>query len=183
MLLQTTIRTKGASLSQIIQLSTVINLKTALHSSSAYQTQSHSPASTTYTAHPTNQLPFDYASFLNSCIARRAIEAGRQLHAHLCIKGLGSDTKLATKLVHLYCSCNYLSNAHLLFDRIHKSNIFLWNVLIRGYAWNGPFDVAISLYYRMSRSAAQPFDPQVLLAGSLNLGKQDAEMNIVGIQI
>ncbi|KAK2971175.1 hypothetical protein RJ640_008599 [Escallonia rubra] len=99
---------------------------------------------------PCFEQPQDIVTIVETVLtARRAIEPGRQLHAHLCIKGLGSDTKLATKLVHLYCSCNYLSNAHLLFDRIPKSNLFLWNVLIRGYAWNGPFDVAISLYYQM----------------------------------
>ncbi|GFS44422.1 pentatricopeptide repeat (PPR) superfamily protein [Actinidia rufa] len=80
---------------------------------------------------------------------QRAIEPGRQLHAHLCLTGLGYDTKLATKLVNLYSVCGSLSNAHRLFDRIPKSNLFLWNVLIRGYAWNGPYEVAISLYYNI----------------------------------
>ncbi|KAL8139449.1 hypothetical protein V2J09_005470 [Rumex salicifolius] len=28
-----------------------------------------------------------------------------------------------------------------------KRNLFLWNVLIRGYAWDGPYEAAISLYY------------------------------------
>ncbi|PKI71032.1 hypothetical protein CRG98_008613 [Punica granatum] len=32
---------------------------------------------------------------------------------------------------------------------IPKKNIFLWNVLIRAYAWNGPHEVAISLFYEM----------------------------------
>jgi hypothetical protein len=46
----------------------------------------------------------------------------------------------ATKLVHLYCVCDSITDAHLLFDRIPKDNLFLWNVLIRGYAWNGPYE-------------------------------------------
>lgn len=63
--------------------------------------------------------------------------------------GLGFDLFIATKLVNLYCVCDSLSDAHLLFDRIPKDNLFLWNVLIRGYAWNGPYEDAISLYNQM----------------------------------
>jgi len=42
-----------------------------------------------------------------------------------------------------------LTDAHLLFDRIPEDNLFLWNVLIRGYAWNVPYESAISLYNQM----------------------------------
>lgn len=57
--------------------------------------------------------------------------------------GLGLDRVLATKSLHLYCVCNPLRGAHLLFDKILKRNLFLWNVFIRGYAWYGPCPVAI----------------------------------------
>ncbi|KAF8413525.1 hypothetical protein HHK36_001516 [Tetracentron sinense] len=62
----------------------------------------------------------------------------------------------STKLVNLYSVCDSLSTAHLLFDRIPKDNLFLWNVLIRGYAWNGPQQVALSLYYQMLDYGLQP---------------------------
>lgn len=63
--------------------------------------------------------------------------------------GLGFNSYLATKLVNLYSVCRSLRDAHLLFDKIPKGNLFLWNVLIRGYAWNGPYEVAISLFHQM----------------------------------
>lgn len=63
--------------------------------------------------------------------------------------GLGFNSYLATKLVNLYCVCHSLRDAHLLFDKIPKGNLFLWNVLIRGYAWNGPYEVSISLFHQM----------------------------------
>ncbi|KAL6334886.1 hypothetical protein AAG906_023691 [Vitis piasezkii] len=91
----------------------------------------------------------NYASLLQSCIARKAIKPGKQLHAQVCLAGFGFDTVIATKLVNLYCVCDSLSSARLLFDRIPKHNIFLWNVLIRGYAWNGPYEAAVQLYYQM----------------------------------
>ncbi|KAG8381577.1 hypothetical protein BUALT_Bualt06G0136000 [Buddleja alternifolia] len=36
-----------------------------------------------------------------------------------------------------------------MFDKIPKTNIFLWNILIRGYAWIGPYEAAISLYNQL----------------------------------
>ncbi|XP_071733473.1 putative pentatricopeptide repeat-containing protein At3g23330 [Rutidosis leptorrhynchoides] len=104
----------------------------------------------------TNRSHVDYQSILKTFIARRAIQPGRQLHAHLCVTGFGYDTILCTKLVNLYLSCNDLFNAHQLFDKIPKQNVYLWNVLIRGYAWNGPYNVAISLYYKMSEYGVVP---------------------------
>ncbi|GMH15975.1 hypothetical protein Nepgr_017816 [Nepenthes gracilis] len=98
----------------------------------------------------------DYASLLQSCIAERAIEPGKQLHAQLCLSGQGLNVNLATKLVNLYCNCNALMYAHRLFDKIPKSNLFLWNVLIRGYAWEGPYENSLSLYYQMLDHALVP---------------------------
>ncbi|KAL8508951.1 hypothetical protein ACS0TY_016230 [Phlomoides rotata] len=91
-----------------------------------------------------------YAYILKSCIARKTVEPGKQIHAHLCINGvLLRNLNLATQIVNLYVVCNSLPNAHHLFDRIPKSNIFLWNILIRAYAWNGPYEAAISLYHQL----------------------------------
>ncbi|XP_038898350.1 pentatricopeptide repeat-containing protein At4g21065-like [Benincasa hispida] len=97
-----------------------------------------------------------YASLLQSCVIRKAIEPGKQLHARMWQMGISFNPLLATKLVNLYCICNSLTNAHLLFDRISKRNLFLWNVMIRGYAWNGPYEVAISLYYQMQDHGLVP---------------------------
>ncbi|KAJ8755910.1 hypothetical protein K2173_024455 [Erythroxylum novogranatense] len=91
----------------------------------------------------------DYASVLQSCITYKALAPGKQLHARLFQVGLGLDTHLATKLVNLYSVCTCLRSAHLLFDKICKKSLFLWNVLIRGYAWCGPHEVAVQLYRKM----------------------------------
>ncbi|XP_051138166.1 pentatricopeptide repeat-containing protein At3g46790, chloroplastic-like [Andrographis paniculata] len=92
-----------------------------------------------------------YASILKSCISRKSIGPGKQLHSIFILNGsIFHDVNLATKLVNLYSVCNSMPYARYLFDRMPKSNIFLWNVLIRGYAWHGPYEDAISLYNRLS---------------------------------
>ncbi|KAH9714309.1 DYW deaminase domain-containing protein [Citrus sinensis] len=98
---------------------------------------------------PTHQIQSYYGSLLQSCIAQKAVSPGKQIHALISQMGFGFHPVLATKLVHLYSACDCLHNAHQLFDRIPQRNLFLWNVLIRAYAWNGPYEVAIELYYRL----------------------------------
>ncbi|TKY48176.1 Pentatricopeptide repeat-containing protein [Spatholobus suberectus] len=97
-----------------------------------------------------------YASLLESCISAKALRPGKQLHARLCQLGIAYNQDLATKLVNIYSVCNSLRNAHQLFDKIPKGNLFLWNVLIRAYAWNGPHEAAISLYHQMLEFGLKP---------------------------
>lgn len=97
-----------------------------------------------------------YTSLLQSCITSKALNPGKQLHSRLYQLGIAHNQDLATKLVHLYSVCNSLRDAHNLFDKIPKENLFLWNVLIRGYAWNGPHEAAISLYHQMFEYGHKP---------------------------
>ncbi|QHN77820.1 Golgin candidate [Arachis hypogaea] len=99
---------------------------------------------------------YSYASLLQTCIAGKALRPGKQLHARFFQLGVAYNQDLATKLVNLYSVCNSLRNAHQVFDRIPKQNLFLWNVLIRGYAWNGPHQAAISLFHQMLQYGLNP---------------------------
>lgn len=125
-------------------------------SNSHYKLRSLHQSTKAHNHQLTNRSQFEYQSILKTFIARKAIQPGKQLHAHLILTGLTHDTVLRTKLVDLYCSCNHLDNAHQLFDKMPKRNVFLWNVLIRGYAWNGPYDKAVRLYYEMSDHGVVP---------------------------
>lgn len=98
----------------------------------------------------------DYCALLQTLLAKKSLSTGKKLHGRLLISGFGFHTILATKLVTLYSTCNSLDNAHKLFDRIPKENIYLWNVLIRGYAWHGPHEMAIKLYYEMINHGILP---------------------------
>lgn len=116
---------------------------------STVSSSSSSSSSSSKFRNPNYLSSTEYASLLQSCISSRLIEPGKQLHAQLCVSGVDCNRSIATKLVNLYTVCDAIAIAHQIFDKIPKDNIFLWNVLIRGYAWNGPFEIAISLYYEM----------------------------------
>ncbi|KAM0906187.1 hypothetical protein ACQ4PT_016880 [Festuca glaucescens] len=97
-----------------------------------------------------------YASILQSCVAAGSLRTGRQLHGRLLVSGLGSDTVLATKLVDLYAARGHVEHARRLFDVMPKKNVFVWNVLIRAYAREGPQEAAVKLYCGMAEHGVEP---------------------------
>ncbi|ONK78588.1 uncharacterized protein A4U43_C02F20390 [Asparagus officinalis] len=89
-----------------------------------------------------------YSSILQSLTTLKPPSSSsiKQLHARLLLSGFGSDTHLGTKLINLYSTTHNLHYALQLFDKIPKRNLFVWNILIRAYAWHGPYQTAIDLY-------------------------------------
>ncbi|GJM98286.1 hypothetical protein PR202_ga15279 [Eleusine coracana subsp. coracana] len=116
-----------------------------------------------------------YIATLRSCVAARALRPGRQLHARLLVSGLGGDAALATRLVDLYASSGHVAHARCLFDEMPQRNVFVWNVLIRAYARDGPRQESINLYRMMLDHGVEPDNftyPPVLkaCAALLDLG-------------
>lgn len=56
----------------------------------------------------------------------------------------------------MYISCGEIESARLAFDDLPQPSVFLWNAMIRAYAWNGPFGGAVELYERMLNSGVEP---------------------------
>eukprot|EP01018_Ginkgo_biloba_P019587 Gb_24126 [translate_table: standard] len=84
------------------------------------------------------------------------IEHLNQLHAHMLKSGLGQNMILLTKLVSMYAMFGSMDHARLVFDKISERDVFLWNVMIRGYAKNGPYMEALTLYHQMQGIGIQP---------------------------
>eukprot|EP01018_Ginkgo_biloba_P032702 Gb_11925 [translate_table: standard] len=99
-----------------------------------------------------------YASLLKSCIKMKALTEGKQVHARIVLNGLAQNANLGTKLVNMYTVCGSMVEARLIFDKLLKRNLTLWNVMIRGYARNGNCEEALTLYYQMQREGMQPDD-------------------------
>eukprot|EP01018_Ginkgo_biloba_P019722 Gb_21824 [translate_table: standard] len=96
--------------------------------------------------------PSTYASVFNIC---RNLKELKQIHSQLFISGLDQNINLETKLVSMYAMYGSMENARLVFDKICGQNAFLWNVMIRGYATNGPCEKALALYYQMQQSGIE----------------------------
>lgn len=97
-----------------------------------------------------------YASFLQDSINNKSLLHGKQLHAHLLITGLYQRVFLETKLTAMYAICGRMVDARQVFDKISQRNCFLYNMMIRGYACNGPCEEALKIYYEMRKAGIQP---------------------------
>ncbi|KAG9442465.1 hypothetical protein H6P81_018319 [Aristolochia fimbriata] len=99
-----------------------------------------------------------YARLLETCTRSKLLEEGKIIHRHLLKNGPGirENSLLLEKVACLYVSGGEIELARLVFDEIREPSIFLWNSMIRGYAWNGPFERAVDLYYRMVWLGVRP---------------------------
>eukprot|EP01018_Ginkgo_biloba_P032703 Gb_11926 [translate_table: standard] len=97
-----------------------------------------------------------FVSLLQACTEMKTLTEGKQVHAHIKISALDQNLLLATKLVSMYAVCGSMVDARLVFDKLVKKNVVLWNVMIRGYVGNGFCEEALALYNQMQRAGIQP---------------------------
>ncbi|KAL1322061.1 hypothetical protein HN51_066987 [Arachis hypogaea] len=99
-----------------------------------------------------------YVALLESCIQSKSLSQGKIIHQHI-IKN-NSNIKdfsiILDKLTHLYVKCNEVELARQVFEKIPNPSVVCWNMMIRAYAWNGPFQQAIDLYYKMLQLGVTP---------------------------
>ncbi|KAK9280289.1 hypothetical protein L1049_013977 [Liquidambar formosana] len=86
----------------------------------------------------------------------RAVHSGQALHAHLIITGLARLTHFASKLISFYTECGRISDARKLFDKIPKTNIRRWIVLIGALARRGFHQEAMGVFCEMQREGISP---------------------------
>ncbi|XP_015889984.3 pentatricopeptide repeat-containing protein At5g66520 [Ziziphus jujuba] len=103
---------------------------------------------------PTNQfLESNMAqtvSLLESC---SSMEELKQIHAQMFKTGLVSSSIPVSKLLS-FCSLSSSGNlgyACKVFDRFSSPNIFMWNIMIRGYSNSNEPEKALLLYHQMLR--------------------------------
>eukprot|EP01018_Ginkgo_biloba_P023309 Gb_30523 [translate_table: standard] len=93
------------------------------------------------------------SSLLQACTNLKEV---KQVHAYLLTSGHNQNILLGTKLLNMYALLGTMDDARQVFDKIYIRDTVLWNAMIRGYAKNGPFEEALTLYYQMQRAGFQP---------------------------
>lgn len=95
--------------------------------------------------------PHEFALYLQKCLKAKALRPGMQVHATLLTSGINMNIlSLNSKLVGMYASCVDLKSAKLLIQRIEHPNVFAFNWMVLGLAYNGHFDDAL-LYFKQMR--------------------------------
>ncbi|KAK2649884.1 hypothetical protein Ddye_017373 [Dipteronia dyeriana] len=95
---------------------------------------------------------------LETCIQSKSLAEGKKIHQHLLENNNThiNNPFVLEKLARLYICCNEIELARYLFDTIPEPNVVFYNLMIRAYAWNGPFERALDLYYEMLQSGILP---------------------------
>ncbi|KAL3720594.1 hypothetical protein ACJRO7_005415 [Eucalyptus globulus] len=98
-----------------------------------------------------NRDSYDYTHLLERC---RSSSCLKKIHAQIVIGGFEQNPFLAAKLVGAYGDYGApdMGDARKVFDRLSDRDVFLWNVMIRGYANLGPFEEALNVYHHMRLS-------------------------------
>eukprot|EP01018_Ginkgo_biloba_P036696 Gb_40437 [translate_table: standard] len=100
-------------------------------------------------------IPVDYNMYASLFQACTNLKLLKQVHAQMLRSGLERRIFAETKFVTMYAMWGSMETARLVFDKINKPNVFLWNVMIRGYARNGPCEEALTLYNQMQHAGIQ----------------------------
>ncbi|XP_021724587.1 pentatricopeptide repeat-containing protein At3g16610-like [Chenopodium quinoa] len=100
-----------------------------------------------------------YPELLEHCIQTKSLKHGKIIHQHF-LKNynyhVNGSSVVIEKLTRFYLICGRLSIARHVFDEIPEPTVVLWNLMIRAYSWNGPFDASIDLYSQMIVSGILP---------------------------
>ncbi|KAK9143978.1 hypothetical protein Syun_013378 [Stephania yunnanensis] len=82
--------------------------------------------------------------------------SGKEVHGYVIRNGLEHDVYVGTSLIDMYLKCSSLSGAQAAFDYMKNKNVFAWNSIITGYAFNGHFDEAFKHLEQMKQEGINP---------------------------
>ncbi|CAK8578567.1 unnamed protein product [Lathyrus sativus] len=92
-----------------------------------------------------------YYSVLQLCAEKNSLEDGKRVHSIIISNGVVIDEVLGAKLVFMYVKCGDLVNARGIFDEILNDNVFLWNLMMSGYAKIDYYRESLSLFKKMQK--------------------------------
>ena len=104
-------------------------------------------------ARPNNVV---YLSLLKACINLQDIAIGRDMHAHIVMKGLDADNVIGCTLIDMYAKCGYLNDAHEVFDTLSSQDSVAWCALIVGYAQTGHWCQVLKLLRKFQKTSMKP---------------------------
>lgn len=99
---------------------------------------------------------YTYVSVLRSCSSLENKKFGQQLHGHIVKSCLDSDGFVGTALVDMYTKCGSLEDAHAVFQELKERDVFMWTVIISGYANNNQGEKSIKYFCQMQREGVCP---------------------------
>lgn len=99
---------------------------------------------------------FTYACVLRACAERFDLDGVRLVHGLVIVNDLGLDFICGSALVSGYSKLGLVDEARMVFDRLEKLDLVLYNAMIAGYGCCGDWDKGMHLFVVMRRMGIQP---------------------------
>ena len=82
-------------------------------------------------------------------IKTKSLAEEKHIHVHIIIIGHSGKVNLGTNNVNMYAAHVNMGDVHLIFDKLEKQNLTLWNIMIRGYARIRQYEGTLELDYQV----------------------------------
>ncbi|XP_077218599.1 tetratricopeptide repeat (TPR)-like superfamily protein [Tasmannia lanceolata] len=120
-----------------------------------------------------------YSSVLLACSGIRALKEGTQIHGLVLKSGVQCDLCIESALMDMYCKCNMMEDAYLIFESSEELDEVSMTVILVGLAQNGLEEESLELFIKIMRGGIE-IDENMVSAvlgvfgviTSLGLGKQ-----------
>ncbi|KAJ1437018.1 Tetratricopeptide-like helical domain superfamily [Sesbania bispinosa] len=95
-------------------------------------------------------------NLLRAIVDLNSLKIGQALHSLVVVSNLCEELTVNTALLSMYVKLGSLEDARLLFEKMPKKDLVVWNILISAYAGNGYPKESLELVYCMVRSGIRP---------------------------
>ena len=111
-----------------------------------------------YTMQTLNEIPdeFTFVSVLNVCASMSALEEGQSLYSLYVKWGYNMNLFIASALVDMHAKCGLVEDARYVFERIKDRDLFLWTVMVSGYAQHGYYQEVLELWEMLLKEGIKP---------------------------
>ncbi|KAG8063921.1 hypothetical protein GUJ93_ZPchr0004g39902 [Zizania palustris] len=92
---------------------------------------------------------FTYDSVLRACVKMEALDFGRSIHGCLIQRGFASEQLITSALVDLYCRCDAVDDAMLVYSDLEMPSLITSNTLISGFISVGRTEDAKLVFSQM----------------------------------
>ncbi|KAL0399860.1 UNVERIFIED_CONTAM: Pentatricopeptide repeat-containing protein [Sesamum radiatum] len=99
---------------------------------------------------------FTFPHVLKACGSLLAKHYGRAVHAQIFRLGLEEDVFVQNGLLSFYVKCDDNNLARVIFYGLSNRDVVSWTLIISGYAQNGQYMEALSIFKDMRRSDVKP---------------------------
>ncbi|XP_072957329.1 pentatricopeptide repeat-containing protein At4g35130, chloroplastic [Typha angustifolia] len=109
-----------------------------------------------------NHDKFGILGALTACSMELLCMQGKQIHCHVIRRGLETDIRIATSIIHMYCKCGDMVSAERVFATMSLRNVVTWNSLLGGYALSNQSENAFACLIKMQVEETDPNEVTLL---------------------